>query len=83
MLDVVMHTCHPRCGGKCTVGQSQSRPVWVKSQTISKITRVKRAGSVAQVVEFLPTNGKYKERREFPRVGMNCPWKGVSPVIFT
>jgi hypothetical protein len=36
-------------------GGSQSRPAWAKSETISKITRTRRAGGLVQAIEHLPS----------------------------
>jgi hypothetical protein len=59
-------SCHPSYGRKYKRGGSQSRPAW------SYITRAKRAGDIAQVIQRLPHKLKAlssnpsiaKERRE-------------------
>jgi hypothetical protein len=56
-LDMVAHTCHPSEQGKHKIGRLWSRLAWAKRETpISKITRVKRAGRVAQMVGCLSSN---------------------------
>jgi hypothetical protein len=52
-LGVVAYTCHPGYGEKPKIGGLQCRLAWTKSKT-SKITRTKRTGGVAQVLEHLP-----------------------------
>jgi hypothetical protein len=37
---------------------TEGSPAWAKSKTISKITRAKRAGGLAQEVECLPSKCK-------------------------
>jgi hypothetical protein len=49
-LGKVMHTRHPSISGKYKIGRSQSRPDWAKSN-ISRITRAKSAGRMAQEVK--------------------------------
>jgi hypothetical protein len=50
-LGVVVHACHPSDGGKHKIGELLSSALWVKSETISKITRSKRAGGLAQAIK--------------------------------
>jgi hypothetical protein len=47
-----MH-CHSRYGRKHKTGGSHFRPVRGKQEPISKITRIKRACNIVQVVEPL------------------------------
>jgi hypothetical protein len=49
--------CHPNYSMKCKISQFKS--TWAeKWDPISKITRAKKAGGMAQVVEWLPRNFK-------------------------
>jgi hypothetical protein len=51
---MVAHFCHPSYSGEVNIGESQSRPAWVKKQDhTSKITRAKRAGGMVQAAEHL------------------------------
>jgi hypothetical protein len=51
-LSIVACACHPSDNRKSKIGGSKLKPAWAKSETpISKITRAKRTGGVAQVVE--------------------------------
>jgi hypothetical protein len=53
---MMVHTCHPRYyGGKYKIGRLWSRLAWRKQDSISKITRAKRAGHITQAVETLPS----------------------------
>jgi hypothetical protein len=53
---MVAHTCYPSYGGKPKIGRLWSRAAWAKKQNlIFKVARVKRAGSVDQAVEHLPS----------------------------
>jgi hypothetical protein len=47
-----VHACYPGCSGKHKIGGSQSKPVWVKKKqnVISKISRAKRDGGMAQKI---------------------------------
>jgi hypothetical protein len=45
-------------GGKHKIRELWSRPPWTKSKTLSKITREKRAGGMAWVIECLPSKHK-------------------------
>jgi hypothetical protein len=57
-LGMVAATCQPSDGGKHKI-RLWSRPVWAKGETLSpKITRSKKVGSVAHVVEQLCTSIK-------------------------
>jgi hypothetical protein len=57
---MVTHACHPSNGRKLKIGEGQwFRLAWAKKRDpTSKITKAKRAGDRAQVVEHLPC--KYK-----------------------
>jgi hypothetical protein len=46
------HSCHPSKGRRHKIGGAQSRPIWTKKKKdpISKTTRAKRVGGMAQVV---------------------------------
>jgi hypothetical protein len=55
-LGLVMHTVHPNYNEKPKIGGLWSRTAWaIKQDPISKITRVKRAGGIAEAVESLPS----------------------------
>jgi hypothetical protein len=54
-LSMVVYACHPSYGEK-HIGGMQCRPVWAKGPRLFfRITRVKRARGMAQVVEHLPS----------------------------
>jgi hypothetical protein len=58
-VGVVAHTCLPSYGGKPKNRRIKVQLAWAKKQDpISKITRGKRTGGVAQVVEHLLSNHK-------------------------
>jgi hypothetical protein len=58
-LGVVKQACHPSYGGKQKMGGLQSSLAWLqKVRPYLQITRTKRAGDMAQVVEHLPSKCK-------------------------
>jgi hypothetical protein len=55
MLGVMICSCHPSYSGRYKTGDLRSRPAWAKKRDhISKITRAKCAGGMAQGAECLP-----------------------------
>jgi hypothetical protein len=48
-VSMVVHACHPNYMWEVEVGELQSRPAGKKQNPISKVTRAKRVGGVAQV----------------------------------
>jgi hypothetical protein len=51
-MGMVVHPYHPSNGRKHKIGESQSRPTWVKSNILSsKQTKHKRTQSVAQATK--------------------------------
>jgi hypothetical protein len=65
---MVVHACYSSEGTKQKIGGSQSRQAWAKSKTLpSNITRAKKAGGVAQVVDHLPTNAEHRVQNSVPQ----------------
>jgi hypothetical protein len=50
---MVVCTCHPSYSRRYKIEESWSRSVWAKEDPIAKITRTKRAKSMAQAAEHL------------------------------
>jgi hypothetical protein len=56
-LGMAASTCHHSYSGKLKTEESQYRPAWAKSETLSqKYPEEKRAGSMDEAVESLPHN---------------------------
>jgi hypothetical protein len=51
-LILVVYTCHTRYGSKSKIGRWWSRPVWTERDPISKITRAKSDGVVAELLGY-------------------------------
>jgi hypothetical protein len=78
---MVAHDCHPCFGGKLKIRGSQSR-----QELISKVTRVKRAGGVVQVVEWPLSKCKdlssNPNTNPSPKNGFFTQWFLVTGTIF-
>jgi hypothetical protein len=62
----MVYDCHPSYSGEPKIRKSQLRPACAKSKTLSqKITREKRARSVTQVVDQMPSNCEAKFKPQY------------------